>query len=259
MSTDAPVVKTVFTDAAGRFTVPELPAGRCSLSATKGGCVRMSYGAKRHDRPGTPVNLHEGQQLSGLSLRLPRGGVIAGRILDENGGPAAGVQVRLLQYRMQLGERTLMRARRQPDGRNDGRPRHVSALRIAAGRVPGGGGPRNTNAGDPRPPTRRFGRRWRRCSSRRRRPHRRASPSAPTRLRHRRVCTCAFPGSPSVGGASTISLGPGEERSSVDFSLQLVRTAKIEGTVVVPSGMSPQSVQLTMVPVGPTWDRASWE
>ena len=36
-----------------------------------------------------------------------------------------------------------------------------------------------------------------------------------------------------------------------DFSLQLVRTAKIEGTVVVASGMSPQSVQLTMVPVGP--------
>ena len=99
MGTDQPVIKNVFTDAAGRFTVTDLPSGRYSLSASKGGYVRMSYGARRHDRPGTPLNLAEGQRLGSLSIRLPKGGVITGRLTDENGGPAQGAQVRLLQDR----------------------------------------------------------------------------------------------------------------------------------------------------------------
>ena len=99
-STDQPVLKTVFTDAAGRFSVADLPAGKYSLSAVKGGYVRMSYGAKRHNRPGTPINLGEGQRLTGLNLRLPKGGVITGTIVDETGLPAVGAQVRLLEYRV---------------------------------------------------------------------------------------------------------------------------------------------------------------
>ena len=254
MSTDAPVVKTVFTDAAGRFTVPELPAGRYSLSATKGGYVRMSYGAKRHDRPGTPVNLHEGQQLTGLSLRLPRGGVIAGRILDENGGPAASVQVRLLQYRMQLGERMLMPAL---GGSLMGETTDDRGMYRLYGLPPGeylvAASPRNTNAGEIRAST---PEEIRAALAALQQPATPPPPAGQPLPPPREYVTVGFapvyfPGSPSVGGASTISLGPGEERSSVDFSLQLVRTAKIEGAVVVPSGFSPQSVQLTMVPAGP--------
>jgi hypothetical protein len=254
MSTDAPVVKTVFTDAAGRFTVPELPAGRYSLSATKGGYVRMSYGAKRHDRPGTPVNLHEGQQLTGLSLRLPRGGVIAGRILDENGGPGAGVQVRLLQYRMQLGERVLMPAL---GGSLMGETTDDRGMYRLYGLPPGeylvAASPRNTNVGEIRAST---DAEIRAALAALQQPATPAPPAGqplPPPREHVTVgfAPVYFPGSPSVGGASTISLGPGEERSGVDFSLQIVRTAKIEGSVVVPSGFSPQSVTLTMLPVGP--------
>ena len=254
MSTDAPVVKTVFTDGAGRFTVPELPAGRYSLSATKGGYVRMSYGARRHDRPGTPVNLHEGQQLSGLSLRLPRGGVIAGRILDENGGPAANVQVRLLQYRMQLGERTLMPA---IGGSLMGETTDDRGMYRLYGLPPGeylvAASPRNTNAGEIRASTAEEIRAALAALQQPATPPPPAGQPLPPPREHVTVgfAPVYFPGSPSVGGASPISLGPGEERSSVDFSLQIVRTAKIEGTVVVPSGFSPQSVTLTMVPVGP--------
>ena len=38
---------------------------------------------------------------------MPRGGVIAGTITDETGVPAFGAQVRVLQYRVLNGERTL--------------------------------------------------------------------------------------------------------------------------------------------------------
>ena len=254
MSTDSPIVKTAFTDAAGRFTVPELPAGRYSLSATKGGYVRMSYGAKRHDRPGTPVNLHDGQQLSGLSLRLPKGGVIAGRILDENGGPAAGVQVRLLQYRMQLGERTLMPAL---GGSVMGETTDDRGMYRLYGLPPGeylvAASPRNTNAGEIRAST---AEEIRAALAALQQPATPPPPAGQPLPPPREYVTVGFapvyfPGSPSIGGASAISLGPGEERSGVDFPLQIVRTAKIEGTVVVPSGFSPQNVTLTMAPVGP--------
>ena len=45
--------------------------------------------------------------MTGVAIKLPRGGVIAGTVADENGLPAFGVQVRVLQYRVVQGERTL--------------------------------------------------------------------------------------------------------------------------------------------------------
>ena len=100
-------VKLAYTDNAGRFAIPNLPAGRYMLSASKPGYVRAAYGAKRPDRPGTPITLADRQQMTGISLRMPRGGVIAGTITDETGVPAFGAQVRVLQYRVLNGERTL--------------------------------------------------------------------------------------------------------------------------------------------------------
>ncbi len=254
MSTDAPIVKTVFTDTAGRFAVPDLPGGRYSLSATKGGYVRMSYGAKRPDRPGTPVNLAEGQRLTDLSLRLPRGGVISGRILDDTGGPAQGVQVRLLQYRMQQGERALTSAL---GGSLMGETTDDRGMYRLYGLPPGeyvvAASPRNSNIGEIRAST---PDEIRSALAALQQPATPAPPAGQPLPPPRDYVTVGFapvyfPGSPSISGASTIALGPGEERSGVDFSLQIVRTAKIEGSVVVPSGFSPQSVTLTMLPVGP--------
>ena len=59
-----------------------------------------------------------------------------------------------------------------------------------------------------------------------------------------------YPGTTSPASATPITIGIGEERTGVDMSLSLVRTAKIEGTIVTPAGVNPQSVQLTMLPVG---------
>jgi hypothetical protein len=254
MGTDQPVVKNVFTDAAGGFVVSELPAGRYSLSATKGGYVRMSYGAKRADRPGTPLNLSEGERMTALSIRLPRGGVITGRILDENGGPAAGTQVRLLQYRTTLGERMLMPAL---GGSLMGEATDDRGVYRLYGLPPGeyivAASPRNTNVGEIRAST---DAEIRAALAALQQPPTPAPQPGQTLPPPREAVTVGFapvyfPGSASVGAAATIALAPGEERSGVDFSLQLVRTAKVEGSVIVPPGLSPQSVTLTMVAAGP--------
>ena len=45
-----------------------------------------------------------------------------------------------------------------------------------------------------------------------------------------------------------MTLGAGEERTGVDFGIQLVRTARIEGSVIASGGVSAQGVQLSLTP-----------
>jgi hypothetical protein len=61
-----------------------------------------------------------------------------------------------------------------------------------------------------------------------------------------------YPGTTVPAMAATVTLGQGEERIGVDFPLKLVRTAKLEGTVNVPAGVRPQSVQLMLTPAAQT-------
>jgi hypothetical protein len=253
MGADQPIIKNVLTDARGRFTLPELPAGRYSLSASKGGYVRMSYGAKRHDRPGTPINLSDGEKMAGLSMRLPRGGVITGTITDETGLPASGVQVRLLQYRMQLGERTLQATPMANFLGETTDDRGVYRLYgLPAGEYVIAATPRNSNAGEIRAST---DAEIRAALAAIQQPAAPSQPGQPLPPPKEPVTVgfapIYFPGSVTLNGAATITLAPGEERGGVDFPLQVVRTAKIQGQVVVPAGISPQSVTLTMLPMGP--------
>jgi hypothetical protein len=105
-NTDLTVTRTTFTSETGRFTVAGLPAGRYTLAANKPPYLRTNYGAKRYDRPGTPITLKEAEQMADLTLRMTRGAVLSGTVTDENGAPASGVTVRALQLRVQNGERT---------------------------------------------------------------------------------------------------------------------------------------------------------
>ena len=105
---DASLTRTTYTNEAGRFSLTGLPAGRYTLAASKPPFLRTSYGAKRYDLPGTPITLKDGSQMTDIVLRLTPGGVLSGRITDENGEPAFGVSVRVLQMRMQFGERTFV-------------------------------------------------------------------------------------------------------------------------------------------------------
>lgn len=81
------------TDAEGRYEVVDMPPGRYTVTATKGGYVSLQYGQRRPFEQGTAVNVADGQTLAGINLPLPRGGVIAGRISDEFGEPVAQAQV----------------------------------------------------------------------------------------------------------------------------------------------------------------------
>src|SRR5688572_4049710 len=89
--------RTGETDGLGRFTFANLPAGRYSLSASKPGHVTGSYGQSRPGRPGTPIQLADGQRFD-ARLTIHKGGVLTGTILDEHGEPVPNTQVRVLRY-----------------------------------------------------------------------------------------------------------------------------------------------------------------
>jgi protocatechuate 3,4-dioxygenase beta subunit len=80
------------TDDDGRFELTTLPAGAYLLQVTKAGFVLTSFGLPGA-APGVSIRLSASQHMNLGDLKLPRGGVIAGQILDEAGDPIAEVVV----------------------------------------------------------------------------------------------------------------------------------------------------------------------
>ena len=102
--------RSAMSDERGRFQVPGLPAGEYTITATKAGYVDVMFGQRRAMGNGTPVQIADGQQLSNINLQLPLGGVITGRVLDEDGEPLARSFVSVLRYQYVQGTRRLVTA-----------------------------------------------------------------------------------------------------------------------------------------------------
>ena len=107
---ELPGGRATLTDDNGVFELIDLPAGRYTLAVSKTGFVGLSYGQRRPLQAGTPLQLSEGQQMTGIEFRLPRGSVLAGHVFDETGDPMPGAAVRVLRYQYAQGERQLVPA-----------------------------------------------------------------------------------------------------------------------------------------------------
>ena len=228
------------TDDEGRFEVVELPEGRYTLTAGKTGFITLSYGQRRPLQSGTPIQLADGQQLTGIDFSLPRGSVIAGHVFDENGDPLPGASVRAARYEYAQGTRQLVPvgAATTDDlgafriwGLNPGEY-YVSATLPPFG--PGGrgfGGPPPLLAG-------RGGR---------------GGPATDSRGSEGEQVGYAptfYPGVPAVNDARPLSVGLSMEVPNVDFNVLLVRTARVSGHVVNPDGTPVTSGNVTLLPEG---------
>lgn len=98
---------TTVTDAQGHFVLRDLDAGRYILAAQRNGYVNQTYGQKNAGEQGTTISLNPGQKLTEISFRLIQGGVVSGRIVDEDSEPLSRVQVQALQFRYIQGRRRL--------------------------------------------------------------------------------------------------------------------------------------------------------
>src|SRR5687768_11509480 len=98
------------TDNEGRYEIKDLPAGRYNITASKGGFSPGSFGQRRPGEPGTPIDLSDGQTAEKVNFVLARGGVIAGRIVDDGGEPVSGTMVAAMRYQFVQGTRRLVPA-----------------------------------------------------------------------------------------------------------------------------------------------------
>jgi 5-hydroxyisourate hydrolase-like protein (transthyretin family) len=242
----AQVSRSVVTDGEGRYEAAQLPAGKYTVTVTRTGFVTVSYGQRRPLQASTPLDVRDGEQLKNIDFRLPRGSVITGHVFDEDGEPIAQVGVRVMRWAFLQGERRLTPVGNdQTDDRGEYRvfglpPGEyvVSAVartmefgpglrQLIAGVAEAGGG-RGAFAGG--------------------RGGLIAALGAPDADEDPVTFAATYyPGVTSIGEAATVKVPLAQEVSSIDFSLQLVRTARVSGTVVSSSGAA-AAANVMMVP-----------
>ena len=245
--------RTAMTDEEGRYAFLDLAPGRYNLSVSKNGHVGVTFGQTRPGRPGTAIQLREGQHFA-ANLQLPRGSVITGTVLDEYGEPTPGTQVRVMRYAMQGGRRALQQS---GSGATDDR-----GIYRVYGLQPGdyivSAAPRNTGpaadlprlqaelaqvrerlvaqAADGAAASEMAGRLQSQLQTQLLQQDEQATGYAPV----------YFPGTVAITQASPVTLNIGEERGSIDFQLVRVPMARIEGTVVNSTGQPAENIQIML-------------
>jgi protocatechuate 3,4-dioxygenase beta subunit len=218
--------RSTITDDQGVYTVTALSAGSYTVTASKNGFVDAIYGQRRPLQPGTPVQLTDNQRAGSVDLRLIRGGVITGHVLDEDGEPLMRAVVTIQRYQYLQGNRQLTPAGGdQTDDRGVyrvfglpagdyyvsvsvaglgqflGRGLQQLAAGIGGFGGPGGRGGRGAGFGAV--------------------DETEASGYAPT----------YYPGVVSASDAGKVTVGPGQEVGGIDFQIQLVPFATVGGIV----------------------------
>src|SRR6266705_502493 len=196
---------SVVTDAGGRFELKGIDAGRYRLKVSRTGFVTQEYGQKTPNDPGTEIRLAPGQVLRDLLFRLIPWGIIAGRILDDEGEPLPWAQVSALREIYSGGKRKLSPEALVPTndlgeyrlfGLKPGR--YFLCAKYKPGlHVVGRAEVREDDSDDSRP----------------------------------ELMPIYYPNSPDPARASTITLKAGEEIPAVEILLRLVTTFRVRGRV----------------------------
>ena len=100
--------KIVSTGLEGEYEITEVPAGRYTVAATRGGYLRAEYGQRHYGEQGMPLEIADGATLDRVDLTMERAGIVSGRVTDETGEAVANAQVWVQQTRFFEGRRALV-------------------------------------------------------------------------------------------------------------------------------------------------------
>ena len=236
---DRRTTRTATSDADGLFSLTDVPPGEYTLSATRSGYLDTVYGARRPglSSRGTPIRLVANQKTTDITLRMMRGSVITGTVIDEFGDPAYNVPVRAMRFYYDNGFRGLTSG---GNGTTDDRgmyriaglppgeylvsavPRDTVAAGVAAAEA---GRDRQAQiaaaaktAGKPAPVL--------------------PVPPAPPPLGYVPIY---YPGTPLGATAGTVRVGASEEVPGINIRLQVIQTVTVAGRITSSEGTIPQS------------------
>jgi protocatechuate 3,4-dioxygenase beta subunit len=196
------------TDAEGRFELREVPAGKHTLNVSKTGY--LSLFATNNNKPVPPLEVKDGEVIERVVLRLSRGGVITGQVLDDFGDPFVGAQVRAMRYRYMNGQRQLAPANQFGGGFREVFTDDLGAFRLY-GLEPGDyyiaaqGG-------------------------------REFMPFAPGVAAAEGPAQTFYPGTGNVAEARRVAVRAGRETQGVVFQIALARMSRVRGRVVTSNG-----------------------
>lgn len=202
-----PGIPSVMTDSQGKFVVKDLETGSYRLTVAANGYARQEYGQRVFGTQGTPIDLATGQALKDVVVRLTPAGYVTGRLTDERGEPAIGVQAQLLRpsYNAQ-GQRTFQSGGlTRTDDRGEYRLFWVTPGRYYLLAPAGPALNRSlelAGVGD-----------------------------SPNGIAESYAITY-YPGVPDVKEASIIEVRPGVELSAIDFSIPRQRLFRIRGRLI---------------------------
>jgi len=227
MSSEARESRVAATDAQGRFEIRELPAGRYTMTASKGGFVSLQFGQRRPSESGTPIELGDAQTIDKITIALPRGSVLGGRVTDEFGEPVANASVTAWRYAYQAGARRMVPAQGgngrdttddQGQFRLFGLPPgeyYVSAM---------------LRSGGPEVPD----------------PMGELSGYAAT----------YYPGTTNIGEAQRVPVALAQENTGVHFGLIATRLVRVSGQVMMSNGAPAPGGMVTLAPLNASGGRA---
>ena len=224
---DAREARVATTDAQGRFEIRELPAGRYTLLASKGGFVSLQFGQRRPSESGTPIELGDAQTIDKIAIALPRGSVLGGRITDEFGEPVANASVTAWRYAYQAGARRMVpapgaNARDTTDDQGHFRLFGLPPGEYYVSATLRGGGPEVTD------------------------PMGELSGYAAT----------YYPGTTNVAEAQRVTIALSQENTGVHFGLIATRLVRVSGQVIMSDGSPAQNGNVMLAPVSSSGGRA---
>ena len=97
VATPIGVVRSTGTDAQGCYAFANLPAARYVVQASKAAYATLQFGEDPlSGREGQMVSVSDGKTPADVNFRLPKAGVITGRVVDDAGEPVPNVLVQAM-------------------------------------------------------------------------------------------------------------------------------------------------------------------
>jgi hypothetical protein len=234
------------TDDEGRFEVPDVPAGRFTISASRASYVTIAYGASEPGRAGVPLVVEAGQRLTEIRLLLARGAAVAGTVRDADGEPMPGALVRLA--RRSGADRVTLPLSAETDDRGNYRFFGLAAGEyFVVARTPlqiGAASQLHVASSEEIDRALQGLARGDRGSADLRQPLPRA-----TSARSVAMTPVWYPSATSNEGATAIALRTGEERTGTDITMRLIPVTTVDGTVSPPGGRDwPPHITVNLYP-----------